>query len=133
MKGILLVSHGGLAKGMKESIEMITGHQENLRYVGIEPHEDGEQFEKKMIKEEEALGEVDKILIFCDLFGGTPCNIAMKNYYQDEKYIVISGMNSPMILSAILNEEINKNNIISDAIKGIIDLKDMSLEDCEEE
>ena len=47
MKGILLVSHGGLAKGMKESIEMITGYQENLRYVGIEPNEGGEQFEKK--------------------------------------------------------------------------------------
>ena len=133
MKGILLVSHGGLAKGMKESIEMITGYQENLRYVGIEPNEGGEQFEKKMIKEEEALGEVDKILIFCDLLVGTPCNIAMKNYYQDEKYIVISGMNSPMVLSAILNEEISKNNIISDAITGIIDLKEMSLDDCEEE
>ena len=133
MKGILLVSHGGLAKGMKDSIEMINGYQENLRYVGIEPNEGGEQFEKKMIKEEEALGEVDKILIFCDLLGGTPCNIAMKNYYQDEKYIVISGMNSPMVLSAILNEEISKNNIISDAITGIIDLKEMSLDDCEEE
>ena len=133
MKGILLVSHGGLAKGMKESIEMIAGYQEKLRWVGIDPNEDAEQFSKKLVKEEEALGTVDKVLIFCDLLGGTPCNIAMKNYYQNKKYSIISGMNSAMILSTILNDDVDEKSIINDGINGIVDLSNVSLDDCEED
>ena len=133
MKGILLVSHGGLAKGMKESIEMIAGYQEKLRWVGIDPNEDAERFSKKLIKEEEALGTVDKVLIFCDLLGGTPCNIAMKNYYQNKKYSIISGMNSAMILSTILNDDVDEKSIINDGINGIVDLSNVSLDDCEED
>lgn len=133
MRGVLLVSHGELSKGMKSSIEMIAGKQDKVRYLGIAPNEDINIFEEMFEGEVKCLGDVDNIIVFCDLIGGTPCNTAMKKYYDNEKYTIVSGMNLPMILTAVINKEADINEIISDGINGILDLKTLSLIECEEE
>lgn len=58
----LLVSHGNLTKGMKESVEIIIGYKKNLRYVEVGEDEYVEEFSKKISLEEGSLGEVNKNL-----------------------------------------------------------------------
>jgi len=99
MKKIILVSHGYFALELKKSIEMIMGSQDNVFTVGLLEGESPEDFKMKL---EGIIEKKDDLVIFADLLGGTPCNIASR-ILMERKYsfILYSGMNMPMIVSYI--------------------------------
>ena len=94
MEKLILISHGGFCEGIKDSVEMILGPQDNIETVALMPSEGPEDFEAKF---KEATGEADKVVVFADLLGGTLANTVSKLIMQGEDYQLYAGMNLSLI------------------------------------
>jgi mannose PTS system EIIA component len=101
MTGILVVTHANLASTLIETLELILGkEQKNLHPISIDIKEDPDLLRKK-IKQGIAKVMTDNgVLIFTDMFGGTPSNLAY-SFLEEGKVEVISGVNLPLLLKAV--------------------------------
>ena len=121
MVGIVVISHGDMAKGMLNSASMFFGEQEQLTSVGLYPADSPEDFDAKLT---DAIAEVDKgegVIILADLCGGTPCNRSA--YTCSSTVKVVAGMNLPLlmeILGARMFGEVDVDTIIQTAKDGIV-------------
>lgn len=123
MRGIILVSHGLYAKELKNSVEMITGDVSNVFEACLLPDEGLEQFKEKLEKLRKYIKEYDEIIIFADLMGGTPCNAAISLFMMENRVSIVAGMNSPMVLTALLSEDISSEELILSGKDGIVNVK----------
>lgn len=106
---LLLVSHRGIASGMKAAIGMVMGDLAE-QITAIELTEDegigrfAERLEEYLVS---WLTEGKKGLVFADLRGGTPYNQAellLDKHGLKCRAKVISGMNLPMVVEALLRD-----------------------------
>ncbi|MEG2799038.1 MAG: PTS sugar transporter subunit IIA [Erysipelotrichaceae bacterium] len=109
MIGILLVSHGKMAEGMKDSIELIMGEVEQLNTVSLVAGEDIEQFKLEVLNKTIELDTGDGVLVYVDLFGASPYNATQ---YASRELVdkniemkVLTGMNLPMLLESLVMRE----------------------------
>ena len=115
---VLLVSHGDLSKSLIDSTEMLVGETKGIDYLifdknmGIDELRDS--FSEYLGKKEEEL------LIFTDIKGGTPFNVASILTNDMEKVYIFYGMNLPMIVEAALyKDEFSLDKLVKQ-IKGNI-------------
>ncbi len=97
MIGVVVVTHGQLAAELVNATETIVGDLPGFAAVSIGWHEDTEDARDDIAQ---AIGRVDQgqgVLILTDMFGGTPCNLAM-TFLAAEKVEVITGVNVPMLI-----------------------------------
>ncbi|MGL4773309.1 MAG: PTS sugar transporter subunit IIA [Clostridium sp.] len=118
MYNILIVSHSTLCKGLNEAVKMIVGTDSNIDYLGLD--DDGleifhERLKGKINKLQE---DREEVLILADLFGGTPFNRALMEATQNEKIKIITGVNLPMVLEAIMNKDENLEESMAKIISG---------------
>lgn len=106
MVGMLIVSHTILSKAFKKTIEMIIGPKEFVEYVGFYEGETPEFLKKNMLEKIECLEQkgYEEIIIFADLFGGTPCNQAV-TLLKEMNLQIIVGINLPMLLESCLSND----------------------------
>ncbi|WP_251860138.1 PTS mannose transporter subunit IIA [Clostridium sp. Marseille-Q2269] len=124
-RGIMLVSHGKLASELKNSVGMITGSVDDIYCVCLENGEGIEKFTEKLNSEIGKLEDYEEILIFADLYGGSPCNTVVKHLVNDDKYKIISGMNISMVITAVLNTEEEVDSLMNVGRNAIIDVKEI--------
>lgn len=122
MKAILIVGHGGLPEAMKQSVQMIAGTNESLFTVCLEPDDGKESLEKKLDLVNGNLKGYDSVLVFADLMGGSPANAVLSKYLDSENVTLISGMNLPMVLTAVLSD-VSTNELLREGKIGIKDIK----------
>ena len=97
MIGVVVVTHGQLARELLNAAETIVGDLPRFTAVSIGWHEDTLDARAEI---EQAVGRVqqgDGVLILTDMFGGTPSNLAMTFLDQDHVE-VITGVNLPMLI-----------------------------------
>ncbi len=97
MIGKLILTHGGLARELLAAANIISGRLSGFEALSLEW---GEGFDGARGKVAEALERLDQgqgVLILTDIYGGTPCNVAM-TFYQPGRFEVLTGVNLPMIL-----------------------------------
>jgi mannose PTS system EIIA component len=97
MIGLVLVTHGLLAKEFVVAMEHVVGPQEAIRPICIGPEDDMDLRRKDIAK---AIGEVDRglgVIVLTDLFGGTPSNLAI-SLMKPGEIEVIAGVNLPMLI-----------------------------------
>ncbi|MCO6524028.1 MAG: PTS sugar transporter subunit IIB [Candidatus Schmidhempelia sp.] len=101
MIGIILASHGEFATGILQSGNMIFGEQENVQAVTLHPNDSPDDLKQRMQTAIATFTDCEQILFLVDLWGGTPFNQA-NNLAQahHDKWIVISGLNLPMLIEA---------------------------------
>ncbi|MBC6349459.1 MULTISPECIES: PTS sugar transporter subunit IIA [Lactobacillus] len=94
---IYLLSHGKLASGMKNTIELLAGDQPNLvafdSYLPNGP--DLTVFLQKLAQEKE------QFIVVTDLLGGSVNRLALEKLVSNNIYL-ISGMNTALVLSLVL-------------------------------
>ena len=101
MTGILVVTHANLASTLIETLEFIMGkEQENLLPISIDIKEDPDNLRKKIKQGISKVMSDNGVLIFTDMFGGTPSNLAY-SFLEEGKVEVISGVNLPLLLKAV--------------------------------
>lgn len=97
MIGKLILTHGGLARELLAAAQMISGRLSAFEALSLGW---GDGFEEARGQVREAIERLDQgegVLILTDMFGGTPCNIAM-TFLQPGKIEVLTGVNLPMVL-----------------------------------
>lgn len=128
MIGIILLSHGNMAKGMYESCQIFFGNDlPQIEAYCLGDNDSPEDMDKWI---QEGINKVDDghgTIILCDLQGGTPynrCAMFINNRIQ-----VIAGMNFPMLLELLGKrlstediDEINIDELIEVGKTGIMSL-----------
>lgn len=105
-KQLVLISHGAFCEGLKASTEMLMGPQANIHTVVLEPSEGADDFRHKL---EETIKDFDDFVVFCDLMGGTPCNVASRLLLEGRQFELYAGMSMPMVIGFINNELVGSN------------------------
>ena len=100
MIGIVVVTHGQLATELVNAAETIVGDLPQFAAVSIGWHEDVQDARDDI---QSAIGRVagrgSGVLILTDMFGGTPCNLAM-TFLAKDQIEVVTGVNLPMLIKA---------------------------------
>ncbi|MDJ0761520.1 MAG: PTS sugar transporter subunit IIA [Myxococcota bacterium] len=100
MIGVVICCHGKMGDGMRDAAEMIVGPQEQIGVVSVDPGVSGAEILDKL---KAAVRDVDSgegVLLFTDLFGGTPTNIACA-LLGEASIEVITGFNLPLLIKAL--------------------------------
>lgn len=131
MIGILVVTHGDFSKEIVKSAELIVGPQDNYKVLGLKHGDNIEKFESNVLDQIESFSSKEGVLVFVDLYGGSPFNTIAKNLNKLNDSInleCISGVNLPIVLEAFLNrDELNlsdlKNHCLKIGKESIRDIK----------
>ena len=115
MIGLVLVTHGLLAKEFVAATEHVVGPQKNVRAICIGPDDDMEKRRQEIL---DAVAEVDDgngAILLTDMFGGTPSNLAI-SVMDKVKVEVIAGINLPMLIKlASVRKEDNLKSAVDQA------------------
>lgn len=100
MKGILVISHGDMAKGMIQSSTLFFGKDvTQLDYVCFQEADNILDLQEEIGKKIKQLDTGEGVLILADLFAGTPAH--KTSLFLRENVQVICGMNFPMFLELL--------------------------------
>lgn len=106
MISLLVISHGGLAEGLLDAMQMITGPQEKVLALGLQESEAPEDLIERIREAVETLDDGDGVLIMVDLYGATPFNSSSRLFLESQKKIeVITGVNLPMLVEIVISRE----------------------------
>jgi len=97
MIGIVVVSHGKLARELVAAAEHVVGPQEYFEAISIEADDDMEARREQIIETALASDQGKGVIILTDMFGGTPSNLAI-SVMPKGKIEVLAGVNLPMLI-----------------------------------
>jgi PTS system mannose-specific IIA component len=95
--GVVVVTHGQLARELLNAAEMIVGDLPGFTAVSIGWHDDVEGSREAIAQ---AISKVDAgrgVLLLTDMFGGTPSNLAL-TFLEAGRLEVVTGVNLPMLI-----------------------------------
>ena len=97
MIGLVLVTHGQLAREFKAAVEHVVGPQDAFETISIGPDDDMEQRRTDIVEAVRRAERGDGVIILTDMFGGTPSNLAIS--VMEEGHVdVLAGVNLPMLI-----------------------------------
>ena len=134
---IILVTHGPLAASFIESAEMLVGESEKLEAISLEPSDNFEEFQQKILEKARRLNNGDGVLVLVDLLGGSPYNAASKLLIR-ENIECLTGLNLSMLLTALDQREYCdlrqlKEECREAAVANIVDTREALLANDSEE
>jgi mannose PTS system EIIA component len=97
MIGKLILTHGGLARELLQAANVIAGRLVGFEALSLDWSEGFDEARAKVSMALERLDEGQGVLILTDMYGGTPCNIAM-TFFKEGCVEVLTGVNLPMVL-----------------------------------
>lgn len=100
MIGIVIVTHGNLAKEFIAIAEHVVGKQQYIIPVCIGAEDDMEQRRQEILTAIKHVDQGKGSVILTDMFGGTPSNLAISTMQQGQVE-VIAGVNLPMLIKLI--------------------------------
>ncbi|MDD0821074.1 PTS sugar transporter subunit IIA [Bacillus cereus] len=121
---ILILSHAGVASGLKKAAQMILGEQKKLHALELTEENGITSFSDQLQEflERWSENQSNKLLIFADLKGGTPFNQAVfwaSKLKLNQRISIISGVNLPIVIEAIYcNEEKSLEELSKELIEG---------------
>ena len=100
MIGILVVTHGQLARELVTAAEMIVGEIPNVTPVSIGWHDDPGDAQNDIREGIERVETGDGTVILTDMFGGTPSNLSLA-FLEKDRVEVVTGVNLPMLIKLV--------------------------------
>ena len=98
MIGMVLVTHGGLAAEFVAALEHIVEETVNqVAIVPIGPEDDMEQRRNELLQKVSEVDTGEGVVVLTDMFGGTPCNLAI-SILEAANVEVVAGVNLPMLI-----------------------------------
>jgi len=106
MIGVLVIAHADLAESFERAAKMILG-EEPKGWLNLSIHIDDtpEQIKEKVQRSVNRMRSMsDGLIIFTDVFGGTPSNVTIP-FVEEGKVELISGVNLPMLIKVLQERE----------------------------
>jgi len=129
MRRIVVASHGSMAEGMKNTIELFAGQNENVSYISAYTKKN-DDLDETIDKLFSSFSNDDKVIIFTDLMGGSVNQRLTVKAKNNPNIYIIYGFNLPIVIEAILSkEEVTKDYIqklvqVGKDSLGVVDLED---------
>ena len=128
MSRVIFASHGGLSKGMKDSVSMIVGDlAKNVETYSLLPGENPEDYYQELYKQANESNE--QILVLCDIKGGS-VHTALSKLAVLDNVVVFSGMIMGLALDIVLKHahlsEEELQEVIENARDGITMMKELN-------
>ncbi|HKB78218.1 MAG TPA: hypothetical protein VKH35_00750 [Thermoanaerobaculia bacterium] len=95
--GALIVTHGNLAYELLNAAQKIEANIGVMEAVPLEWTDTVDEAREKIRKALERLGRADGVIIFTDMFGGTPSNISLA-FLDKGRVEIVTGVNLPMVV-----------------------------------
>jgi mannose PTS system EIIA component len=115
MIGLVIVTHGQLARAFIEALEHVVGPRENIRAICINPTDNIDLHRENILKSAEEVDSGQGVILLTDLFGGTPSNLAI-SALGVKPVEVIAGINLPMLVRlARLPEDTSLKDAVAQA------------------
>jgi mannose PTS system EIIA component len=116
MPGLLIVAHAPLASSLKAVAGHVFPQQGALEALDVSPQDSPETAEERA---RELLMRVrdPEVLILTDVFGGTPCNVALRLADSAQVRVVV-GVNVPMLWRAVSYRQLPLSELVERAVAG---------------
>jgi mannose PTS system EIIA component len=118
MIGILIVAHGTLGDSLAGAVTHVLGSRPpQFDTLSVAATDDPLRLLPKARERVQALDTGDGVLIFSDIYGATPCNLAGKLLVAGHVEGV-AGVNLPMLVRAFTYRDKGMDTMIKKAISG---------------
>ena len=112
MIGALIVTHGTLANELLNAARKIESTVGVIEAVPLEwtdtVDEAREKIRLALERIGEGMGENNGVIIFTDMFGGTPSNISL-SFLEKNRVEIITGVNLPMVVKFAMLQQDGKD------------------------
>lgn len=103
MLKIIVITHGTFSEGIRSSLEMILGKQEEFLTYSILENCDLESVKSELNDElEKSSDSGQEVLFLSDLFFGTPFNL-ITPLMEHHRFFHITGINLPLVMEIVSN------------------------------
>jgi len=117
MIGGIIVSHGKLGEELLNALTIILGEALNIEAISIGWYDDVEESKKKINLSLKKVDQKSGVVIFTDMFGGTPSNLSFT--FQKEGHVeIITGVNLPMLIKFV---SLQRNNNVKDVARKVVE------------
>ncbi|MDD8031488.1 MAG: PTS sugar transporter subunit IIA [Acidobacteriota bacterium] len=117
MIGGVIVSHGRLAEELLNALTIILGEAPNIEAISIGWYDDVEESKKKINQSLKKVDQKNGVIIFTDMFGGTPSNLSF-SFLADNKVEIITGVNLPMLIKFV---SLQRSNNLKEVAKKVVE------------
>ena len=97
MIGALIVTHGRLAFELLNAAQRIEANTSGIEAVPLEWNDSVDEAREKIRLALERMGPDRGVIIFTDMFGGTPSNISL-SFLERGRVEIVTGVNLPMVV-----------------------------------
>ena len=105
MIGALIVTHGNLAHELLNAARQIEADVSGIEAVPLDWSDTVDEARAKIGAALERTGRDRAVIIFTDMFGGTPSNISL-SFLEQGRIEIVTGVNLPMIVKfAMVKQE----------------------------
>ncbi|MBF4692080.1 PTS sugar transporter subunit IIA [Fusibacter ferrireducens] len=105
MKRVIVMGHGGYAKGVKDNLEMIVGAPQHMYFIDLTKEDSLEDLKDKVNHLLLEFNE-DEVLFACDLLGASPFRVAAELCANHPgQYYTVAGLNTMAFLELSFNED----------------------------
>ena len=105
MIGALIVTHGNLANELLNAARQIEADVTGIEAVALEWNETVDASREKIDEALRRVGRDRDVIIFTDMFGGTPSNISL-SFLEKGHVEIVTGVNLPMVVKfAMVKQE----------------------------
>ena len=108
MIGALIVTHGNLAHELLNAARQIEADIAGIEAVALDWNDTVDQAREKIDAALQRVGCDRDVIIFTDMFGGTPSNISL-SFLEKGHVEVVTGVNLPMVVKFAMVKQESKD------------------------
>lgn len=120
LKYLILVSHGGLAEGLKTSLAMFAeGKINQVIAIGLKNGHSVDDFATDFHFATQVISEEDSVVLLADIVGGSPLTTALSILEEKDllsQTVVMGGMNLPMAITTVLMMDTLEGDVLVKAV-----------------
>jgi PTS system ascorbate-specific IIA component len=118
MIGVLIIAHGRLGDSLVEAVTHVLGARPpQFEVLDVAAADDPATLTPRARAAVESVDTGEGVIVFSDLYGATPCNLAIK-LAQPGRIEVVSGVNLPMLVRAFTYRNKGLDTLVKKAISG---------------
>jgi PTS system mannose-specific IIA component len=115
MIGGIIVSHGKLGEELLNALTIILGEAPNIEAISIGWYDDVEESKRKINQSLKRVDQKNGVVIFTDMFGGTPSNLSF-SFLKADRVEIVTGVNLPMLIKFV---SLQRSNNLKEVAKKV--------------
>jgi PTS system mannose-specific IIA component len=117
MIGGIVVSHGKLGEELLNALSIILGEAPNIEAISIGWYDDVDESKKKISQSLKRVNQKSGVVIFTDMFGGTPSNLSY-SFLKGDEVEIITGVNLPMLIKFV---SLQRSNSLKEVARKVVE------------